>query len=1373
MSCIDYTTKIKFSYFTVLLLTVIIYQYLNIDIVLAAIEYKTNVKQRILPYLDITFKTRHLNYNTSNLAFFIPITQADNSLLFLDVGYIIDNNSNRKFNIGLVYRYQLADDVVVGTGPYIDRIQSNLKHYYTYSGFNAHFLTSTWQSQANIYLALTKKKKFNLPTTRAAKRIVAKQNNYRGLVNDKLKVHEQIFNGVDLSVSYAHPQFDRLRIGVTGYVFQSKRLPKIWGWGQNIIYEVSRIMSLEAEYLVYNKKLFNNKKGNFYIGVNFNIPLGTASKLKSYNTKMYRLFSTRVKRAVPRASHQTGVKAGADSALVLSPTIASPATTSNNQNTSENVLLVEEKQGGLFNVDNSTNAVVVQNNQDSEHAVDTSTVQGNHESNASAVSSTIASVTSNTPPPAILAVPATSQQRVKRAVPRASHQTGVKAGADSALVLSPTIASTATTSNNQNTSENVLLVEEKQGGLFNVDNGTNAVVVQNNQDSEHAVDTSTVQGNNESNASAVSNTIASVTSNTPPPAILAVPATSQQRVKRAVPRASHQTGVKAGADSALVLSPTIASTATTSNNQNTSENVLLVEEKQGGLFNVDNGTNAVVVQNNQDSEHAVDTSTVQGNNESNASAVSNTIASVTSNTPPPAILAVPATSQQRVKRAVPRASHQTGVKAGADSALVLSPTVASTATTSNNQNTSENVLLVEEKQGGLFNVDNGTNAVVVQNNQDSEHAVDTSTVQGNNESNASAVSSTIAILPHVQVADLSDNLTLQQEQVDRDVPATGREQIIRNLTNDTPTQSADNEFLDILYPPQMILEPDYLFFIKVYDVPHLDGFHRTMEVIPRLETVSQVTQEIKDKVVNIIKNFCAVHQDSVILFLARVYNAHTLSGEHQMLIVKPIVTVQGATAVDRVVIPSKFFNQNQVAAAIQFHDALHDLATVVTQPNVTNYSINTTNQLYYVVNQFINTANQLNAASQFDIVNKIVRVPQIIAAYQHTITDQLAAATQFATISGEYVAAYNIHAVDQLAAAYKFIVDRKLAAAQYLTNVRIPTVTNNLAVATKLLGTGHNNFAHEIQHHYAVTNYNSTTKQLAEANSFINTVNQLAEANHVVNTVNQLIPNQYFVSMMDQLAKSNNVDNTVKQLAKDSNFINTVKQFAITNNFAADNNFVNIITQLAADNNFVNTINHLKVANNFVNTVNQLAEVNHNEAAGQFCTINQLNDAIMQLNMVRQFDDNPQCDTIRHTNITNLNPEINFELTSQDTDSQSQPIVDTLAVNRIVDSRVVTNDVNIPLIATTPPNQSPQQGQDDNIDNIGPLLNQINIRKRKITELDTSIDDDQPNRKKFKALELDISRAHYSRKPKKRTIIELDISMDDDEPKCKRFKALE
>ncbi len=81
MSCIYYTTKIKFSYFTVLLLTVIIYQYLNIDIVLAAIEYKTNVKQRILPYLNITFKTRHLNCNTSNLAFCIPITQADNSLL--------------------------------------------------------------------------------------------------------------------------------------------------------------------------------------------------------------------------------------------------------------------------------------------------------------------------------------------------------------------------------------------------------------------------------------------------------------------------------------------------------------------------------------------------------------------------------------------------------------------------------------------------------------------------------------------------------------------------------------------------------------------------------------------------------------------------------------------------------------------------------------------------------------------------------------------------------------------------------------------------------------------------------------------------------------------------------------------------------------------------------------------------------------------------------------------------------------------------------------------------------------------------------------------------------------------------------------------
>ncbi|RXJ88833.1 hypothetical protein CRV01_09420 [Arcobacter sp. CECT 8983] len=104
-------------------------------------------------YLDVEGKLgshRHLAEGD----FFLPLVQDDNTLLYTDIRYRLDNESSREGNFGLGLREILPSDWIIGGYTYYDRRKTPYDNYFSQITAGFEVLSVDWDFRANVYIPI-------------------------------------------------------------------------------------------------------------------------------------------------------------------------------------------------------------------------------------------------------------------------------------------------------------------------------------------------------------------------------------------------------------------------------------------------------------------------------------------------------------------------------------------------------------------------------------------------------------------------------------------------------------------------------------------------------------------------------------------------------------------------------------------------------------------------------------------------------------------------------------------------------------------------------------------------------------------------------------------------------------------------------------------------------------------------------------------------------------------------------------------------------------------------------------------------------------------------------------------------------------------
>jgi hypothetical protein len=105
------------------------------------------------PFLDVEGKLgshRHLGEGD----FFIPLVQDENTLLYTDISYRLDNESSREGNFGLGLRELLPSEWIIGGYTYYDRRKTPYDNYFSQITAGLEALSVDWDFHANVYIPI-------------------------------------------------------------------------------------------------------------------------------------------------------------------------------------------------------------------------------------------------------------------------------------------------------------------------------------------------------------------------------------------------------------------------------------------------------------------------------------------------------------------------------------------------------------------------------------------------------------------------------------------------------------------------------------------------------------------------------------------------------------------------------------------------------------------------------------------------------------------------------------------------------------------------------------------------------------------------------------------------------------------------------------------------------------------------------------------------------------------------------------------------------------------------------------------------------------------------------------------------------------------
>ncbi len=245
------------------------------------------------------------NRNYAQIGAFAPITSSDQNLIFGDVRYMhhlpktgkkkknsLYSEKSYEANFGLGYRQVIDDESIAGGALYYDIRNAKLsKALFSQITLNFHFLTPTWQTHANMYVPVGKKKVTKTDTQFTGKGKVLDRDIF--FIYDENKITEKSLPGGDFRISRNIPGLENLRVGSLFYYFKDKK--SIAGGGIDLTYDINENVKFETSY-TYDRV----RKSNVLAGFRFSMPVGKIGKGRAID----KLMTTRVERDLDIVTNQ-------------------------------------------------------------------------------------------------------------------------------------------------------------------------------------------------------------------------------------------------------------------------------------------------------------------------------------------------------------------------------------------------------------------------------------------------------------------------------------------------------------------------------------------------------------------------------------------------------------------------------------------------------------------------------------------------------------------------------------------------------------------------------------------------------------------------------------------------------------------------------------------------------------------------------------------------------------------------------------------------------------------------------------------------------------------------------------------------------------
>jgi hypothetical protein len=236
------------------------------------------------------------NRNYAQVSAFTPLVSSKEDLIFGDIRYMhhlpkagkkknsLYDSKAYEANFGLGYRKALDDEMVAGTAAYYDIRNSMIsKDLFSQVTLNIHLLTSTWQTHANLYIPVGKKKITKTDSKFTGKGKVLSRDIF--FTYDQNKITEKSLSGFDFRLSRNIPGFENVRMGSLFYYFKDKKA--LAGGGIDVSWTINENVKFEASY-AYDRV----RKSNILAGVRFSLPIDKALKRRAVDE----LMATRVER---------------------------------------------------------------------------------------------------------------------------------------------------------------------------------------------------------------------------------------------------------------------------------------------------------------------------------------------------------------------------------------------------------------------------------------------------------------------------------------------------------------------------------------------------------------------------------------------------------------------------------------------------------------------------------------------------------------------------------------------------------------------------------------------------------------------------------------------------------------------------------------------------------------------------------------------------------------------------------------------------------------------------------------------------------------------------------------------------------------------
>ena len=159
----------------------------------------------------------------------LPVVQSPDKVLYSDIRWMADDNSDQEGNLGIGYR-QLNGDQIVGVHGWIDRRRTDRgSNFYQFTS-GIEYLRDDWDAKANVYLPLNDTKTYTTPNLGSTTPYLANTGLY---FDTNGQVIEEAQPGADIELGYRLPvfenQIDSFRVYAGGYHFSGRETSSVTG----------------------------------------------------------------------------------------------------------------------------------------------------------------------------------------------------------------------------------------------------------------------------------------------------------------------------------------------------------------------------------------------------------------------------------------------------------------------------------------------------------------------------------------------------------------------------------------------------------------------------------------------------------------------------------------------------------------------------------------------------------------------------------------------------------------------------------------------------------------------------------------------------------------------------------------------------------------------------------------------------------------------------------------------------------------------------------------------------------------------------------------------------------------------------------------